>query len=284
MQNEDTIVYSVWLIAAVLSLLLIGLAIARGYSKKSQLTLVDWRGIKLVATLFGCVSLFLFVLSFDQLVRGSSQSESEAYLDDRFYELKLITADEKATACSRSDEDSKNLCTAWKNIDAGFQIDYLREGKELSQISDWQAFCLRQDEQKRCSFPEKQDEQKRCLIPEKRREQVDRLVCQINRTVPRAAARLILRPEARLSIALVATLTLIFSIAGSVGEAAYQLRQAEDAASKLQGDEGTAKTSIDPPAPQSAATAEPGQQPVSDPARRTAVAGDDAPKHLPESG
>jgi hypothetical protein len=216
MRNEDLIVYVIWIGAGVLAVALIGSAIVKGYSKNSKLTLLYWRERKFISAILSSVSLFLFSLSFDQLVRGSWQAESKAYVDDRFYELKLITAIEKATACGRVpdwkpgnllDTPLKELCFEWSNIDNRFHVDFLRTGLKF-EITD------------------KRSEN---LIPEDKRRRMDQIIEQINQTMPAATSGLLLRSETRLSIAIGAVITLIFALAGSVGEAAFQLRQAQNA-------------------------------------------------------
>jgi hypothetical protein len=68
------------------------------------------------------------------------------------------------------------------------------------------------------------------VIPEETKDRINRIVKQINDTTPAASSHLLLKSEIRLVIAMGATLALILAVAGSVGEAAYQLRQAELAA------------------------------------------------------
>jgi hypothetical protein len=206
MRNEDLLVYVIWIAAGGLAFVLIPGALIRGLRRNSNFSLVYWRERTLIATILSCVSLFLFLLSFDQLVRGSLQAESKGYLDDRFYELKLITGLERATSCARDDDTSKKLCGAWENIDKGYRIDDLRQGHELQPISDWQA---------------------NGLISHDLRDRVARLVVLINQTIPAAATHSLLRPETRLSLAMLAAVLLIFAVAGSVGEAAFQLTQAQ---------------------------------------------------------
>ena len=69
-------------------------------------------------------------------------------------------------------------------------------------------------------------------IPTNERARLEYLAGEINGVLPGATKKLLLSPGARVRIALLAAILLILSIAGSIGEAAYQLKVAKDTEAK----------------------------------------------------
>jgi hypothetical protein len=206
MRTEDVMVLVVWTVGGFAAVLLVATAFAQGISSRSKLTALDWRERKLISTFLSSVSLVLFILSFDQLVRGAGQTESRAYLQDKFLELKLLTNFERTMACAP--DRSSNNCLTWRGIDISYQMDFLRQGQKLRSLFDYEIK----------------------IIPDEQRNRIEGLVSELNLTMPSASSRSFLSPVNRLTLAFGAIFALILSVAGSLGEAAFQYRQARASA------------------------------------------------------
>jgi hypothetical protein len=211
MEIEDIIVYVLWGFSAVVGVVIIGGAFFAGMSKKRPYSLIFWKRVKLISAVLSTISLVLFILSFEQLVRGVLQPGSKEWADDRFLELKLEVMLEKATACAKDDAKSQAMCGLWKNIDNGFHVDLIRAGHKLAKISDWQ---------------------RGAGISSEVQEKINRTIETINGSVRIASLRPMFSSENRIWIAVFAAYLLIFAVAGSVGEAAFQYRQAQLASAK----------------------------------------------------
>jgi hypothetical protein len=205
MTSEDVFIFGVWIILGVLAVGLIGWALYAGFSDADKASLLFWRRVKLASALLGIVGLVLLLISFDQLIRESQRVQGREYSVDRFYEAKQLLAHQLAVTCAKDTPEAIEGCKDLQNVDNGFSIDRVRAGDPLSPVTKYQ------------------------LRPAVKpiAERLDALVVDINRTSPTGVNRSPFQVLDRVQIAFIASVLVIFAIAGAVGEAAYQLRQAK---------------------------------------------------------
>lgn len=205
MTNEDILVYVIWTVTGVLATWSIRSALRAGLNNANKPALLFWRRVKLGSAVLGVVGLGPLLLSLDQLVRDSTRVQSREYSMDRFYEAKFLLAHQLAVTCGRDSRDAQEGCKDLQNIDNGFNMITVRDGVQLSPVTTWQ----------------------RRPAVEPIAERLNSLVADINRTSPAGVDRSLLSVERRIQVAWFAAMLVTLAIAGSVGEAAFQLRQAK---------------------------------------------------------
>lgn len=205
MSNDEILVYLFWAFAGIVALGVIGGAFLAGIRDDNPQSIKRWRLIKLGSSVIGVVGLVLLLISFEQTVRDSMRSSSKEWVQDRFLEIKFLIEQERAVACARLDTSSRESCQALDNINRGILIDHIRNGKGIKSVTDWQLGNK---------------------LPSSLQSELNRIIDQINNALPLAASKPIFSIETKIQIAMLAVFVLILSLAGSVGEAAYQYRQA----------------------------------------------------------
>jgi hypothetical protein len=193
-----------WVITLTIAIGLIGGAAIKGWRDGCE-KLVWWRGVKLISSAIGVVGLILLLLNFETLVREMS-SRSKAFVDDEFLEAKFYATHLKAVACSKdmSEAKARNECFDFTNIDNQISFARLREGREFSTITNWQ----------------------RNPALTEAITTLNRKLAFINSAVASANERQFLAFDMRLSVAMLSTILVIVAVAGSIGDATYQYRQA----------------------------------------------------------
>jgi hypothetical protein len=198
-EQKFTLIYMA--VAGVLIVGGVGWMLYKGLRDSNIKSMPYWRRIKLLSALLGVVGLLLFILGFESLVQSAFRQGSKDWMEDNFYAAKLLLAHERAVACAKSDALSKDACANLNNINNGLNLDVMRQGRETSLVTDWQlGTSLSKDFQTA----------------------MNRLLQASNDGVRLGTTRPMLPTDVRINVAIIATLLLIISVAGSVGEAAYQ--------------------------------------------------------------
>jgi hypothetical protein len=206
MSNEEMFVYGFWTFAGLIAVGVIGGAFIFGIRDGNPSSITFWRFIKLASSVLSIVGLVLLLVSFEQTVRDSMRAGSKEWVQDRFLEVKFIIERERAVACARQDTSSQDACKLLDNINNGIVIDYIRSGRGISLVTDRQLGNK---------------------LPISWQKDLNRVIEQMNGSITLAASKPTFSIETRIRIAMLAVIVLILSLAGSVGEAAYQYRQAK---------------------------------------------------------
>jgi hypothetical protein len=205
MSNEDIVVVGIWIVAALVAMVVIGGALYAGWHDRSAASLVRWRGVKLWSALLGVVGLALLIISFDQLIKDSIRAKSREYAADRFLEAKFILVRDRAISCSQSASGTNDACGAIRNVDHGFMLQSVRNGIPLSEVTA---------------------DQRRNPAVDRIGDKLNRLVYEINGASRIGASQPFISSQEKVPLLLVAVFLVVLSIAGNVGEAAYQYQQA----------------------------------------------------------
>lgn len=231
--SVPALVYGGWFVVIGVMVVSNLLALYQGFfGRWSQLT---WREIKFAATLGGAFSIFFLMLNFETLVRSDFVGKATPAHILTYTHAKFLVAKRYAAECGTKPADAiqQRICSDLSTVFD--QIDYIpvRDRNPMSHI----------------------DVANRAPQLQKFFTDVNKAIDQVNLYAENAEDRYqTLSPESRLGWTLLAGLLLPLCLAGSVGEAAFQLREAnrkaaEDAA-KQQGEKPKA----------SPATAEPETQ------------------------
>ncbi len=204
------LIYIVWIVAIAIALTMIGIALYAGLRQKKDL--VYWRTIKLGSAVFAIVGLLLFLMNFDKTVRDSIGAKAKEYNYAAFVDLKFYVLNQVDAACAREKESrqAELTCFDLRNVDKGLSWLDLRDGRPFHTVVNWQ------------HNPDIDEFIKA----------VNRRLDDINANIPAAqAAESFLSVERRINVLMIALILIIMSLAGSIGEAAYQLAQARTQAS-----------------------------------------------------
>lgn len=199
------LIYIVWIVAIAIASIMIAWALYSGLHQRKDL--VYWRKIKLGSAGFAIVGLFLFLMNFEKTVRDSIGAKNKEYNYAAFVDLKFYVLNQLITACAR-DKDGRQAeltCFDLRNVDKGLSWGDVRDGKPLHTVVNWQ-----------------------------HNPDIDEFVSEVNRRLddinahnPVArAAESFLSVDSRIKVLMTALILMILSLAGSIGEAAYQLAQA----------------------------------------------------------
>jgi cytochrome bd-type quinol oxidase subunit 1 len=200
--TTSSFVHSVWAVGLLVGFCLIGVAFAAGLGQRRNL--LFWRRVKLVSTTLTVIGLVLLLLNFEKTVREMTNPKD--YVLNAFIDLKFYLANRIASACGGQpkSEQAKLTCFDVLNIDRQVSFLNLREAKELALITNWQ-----------------------------RNPEIDELVAEVNRRVEHInpairemGSTTILDPMVRVNLLMLCVLLVIISLAGSIGEAAFQFAQA----------------------------------------------------------
>jgi len=203
MSDSNTVILSLELGAVCLAVGLIGSCVYMGLAGKG--TMAKWRGVKFTATLVGCIGFLLLLINFDKTLRDVfNRSRESAYRD--FVDLKLLVSKREAIACVNEDEsqETRNHCFDYRNIDNQLRFQTLEDKKTFSTIKNWQGVASLQP-----------------FVDE-----VNRRLETINSGIVSARDADSIFDTYKTDILMLALLLVTGSLAGSAGEAAYQLRLA----------------------------------------------------------
>lgn len=193
--------------------LVIGVALYCGLSGKGGL--VVWRTIKLGSVLIGVVSLVLLALAFDKTVRDATAQQHRDYANREFVKLRLLVKDSIDSSCS--DVTQLADCKALMAFQSSIEQAYLGGDSQLDSSS------LGTIEYSLLGG---------AFLGNGNNYQLGRIVLNINEAITIAANAEKSWENVRRWTLLAGLIILSFSVAGSVGEAAFQLAQAR-AAQKL---------------------------------------------------
>jgi hypothetical protein len=198
-----TFIYSAWAGIGLLAVVLVGWNLYRGYNGKG--TLIEWRATKLRSTLISAVGIFLLLLNFETVMRHGFSGDPTPQAVLSFVHAKARVLEEMSIRCGKGLEDNRP-CSDLRQINGILAFPYVVEGKKfpILQKDQWapelSAFM---DDLKKVTdganlFVRNPDDQWELLSR-----------------------------DARSKLLLLAAVLLVIALAGSVGEAAYQLRLAK---------------------------------------------------------
>jgi hypothetical protein len=202
------LIFGVWAIEILAFFVVIPAAVIAAL-RSSLDEIVYWRTVKIASAFLGLVGFFLLLLNFEQLVRGSLVQEGREYELQNFLEAKFAINHAMSEVCSKNieDEQTRTACSDLVRLDARVSFQLFQSPIGLTEFKNWQG-----------------SPQLNVLI-----NQVNTYIEAINRTKEAFGAAPIFSFDTRLTIALFSTLLVLLSIAGSLGEAIFQYRQAASA-------------------------------------------------------
>jgi hypothetical protein len=203
MSESNVAILTLELVAAVVAIGLIVTSVWLGLKGKG--TMAQWRGIKFFAALVACIGFLLLLTNFDKTLRDVFVKTRElAYRD--FVDLKLLVSNRVAIACVNEDEsqETRNRCFDYRNIDRQLLLYNLENKKTFSLIKNWQGVPSLQP-----------------FVDE-----VNRQLETINREIVSSRDADGIFDTYKTDILMLALFLVAGSLAGSAGEAAYQLRLA----------------------------------------------------------
>ncbi len=205
-----TFVYGFWTVAGILAVLLIGGAFILGLRDTKSSSLRKWRFRKLLSAVLGVVGLLLLLMNFERVVREGIQDDSREYALSEFLDARFYATYHAALACANKDKSEGAKLTCF-DIDQSWRQFYqsrLRDSTPFSRITNWQG------NPDILEFAER----------------MNRHIDHLNRTLPVATTPSTFSKKNQFAIVMLATILVIVALAGSVGEAAYQYRQAVEMA------------------------------------------------------
>lgn len=202
-----TFINTAWLCVILLAVIAIGGAGYAGWKKYRDE--VFWRLIKLFTSVFTVTGIGVALMNFDIATRTLWKDEVQEQLLVEFISARTELAMSMARICSETAAlpDGKITCWDLKNI--GGQITYLnsRDRKPLDHIKNWQ------------NNPRIEEA---VMQANQRIDWINNLI-----TIP-VDDRQIVQKDRRALILLFTAVLFTLAAAGSIGEAAYQLRVAKD--------------------------------------------------------
>jgi hypothetical protein len=203
-----------WVVAAIMATVTISAAIYAGYRR--QYGLLFWRRAKFISACLGIVGLALLLLNIEKAIRDSVVVPSKALALGLFYDTKFLTSQFAARVCSHEQEgdQAKLQCSDATNLDRALRPADALNPEAYSQISYppfWQ------------TSPTVSEDYRTVL------RRVNDRFSLIRTVIPSAAEQSLLTEERRIGLFFVATVLIILALAGSIGEAAYQLAEAKNA-------------------------------------------------------
>ena len=203
-----TVVYGIWIFVAVLTFSAVGAALVMGLRGKG--TLVQWRRVKLASSLAGLISVVFLMLTIEGLVRAGFVGEIAPERILALIQLRSLTLAEMAKTCSENDATSGRACSELGTFAQIPDEILIRDRKPLKAIED-----------------------KTPYDPSLSRflDRYNFWIREANLYAEREEDRYVTMSKAtRLNLFLLAAMFLVLAVAGAIGEAAFQLRQATDAA------------------------------------------------------
>lgn len=168
---------------------------------------VFWRSIKLCASVVAATGIGVALMNFDIATRAIWKDEVQEQLLLEFIDARTEVAMSMATICSETSalSDGENTCWDLKNIGGQIASLNLRDRKPLDHIKNWQ------------NNPRIEEA---VTHANQRIDWINRLIA-----IP-VNDRQMVRKDERAYILLFITVLFALATAGSIGEAAFQLRVA----------------------------------------------------------
>lgn len=202
-----TLINSAWFIVFLFTLIAVLVAGYSGWKKyKGE---VFWRSIKLYASMAAVVGICVALMNFDIATRSLWKDDVEKELLLEYIDVRTELAMSMAKICSETAAlpNEQNSCWDLKNIGGQIASRNLRNRTPLEPIKNWQ------------NNPRIEETIK---IANMRIDWLNR-----NMAIP-VNDRQIIPPSVRMWILLIAAFLFSLAAAGTIGEAAYQLRRAKD--------------------------------------------------------
>jgi len=176
---------------------------------RRQWSQFDWRVTKLLSALLGAVGIAMLLANFEKTTYDSLIDKSKRYAFAEFLDTKFFIAHSLSIACARDQGIEKNrlTCFDYKNIDGQVSSFWVRNSIPFKEITNWQ-----------------------------RNPEIDEFVVEVNRRLknindampPFEESTEIISDTYRAHFLILSAFLVTIAIAGSVGEAAFQLRLAID--------------------------------------------------------
>lgn len=202
-----TLINSAWV--GVFLFTLVAVVVASYFGWKKYKGEIFWRSIKLYASIAALFGIGVALMNFDISTRAlwKDAMQQELFLD--FVDARTELAMNMAKICSETAAlpNEKNTCWDLKNIGGQIASTNLRNRKPLEHIKNWQ---------------ENPRIEEAIRLANLRIDLINR-----NMAIP-VDDRQIVRPPVRAWLLLVSALLLALAAAGTIGEAAFQLRVAKD--------------------------------------------------------
>lgn len=204
--SVSSFAYGVWALVGAIALSIATLATVLGYMKVGSL--VTWRSIKLASNFSGLIGIGLLLMNFETQIRRGFSGEISMDAALTFIEVKTLVLEEMAAKCSdRVQPEAERLCTDLRHIHSLQHYAYVRDSKPLP--------LLREDQYSTAAHPFLK--------------RVNTAIEQINMFAKRPEDQWeLISTKSRPKVLLCAAILLALAVAGSVGEAAFQLRLARD--------------------------------------------------------
>jgi hypothetical protein len=197
----STFVYTAWIVIGVLALVLVVAALTLGLLHKFSVKF--WRKVKLATALLGVFGLFFLLINFERIARDTFFEEAKHLSFLEFLDMKFFIAQSTAKACLTPSR--REACDYMRNLDGVMSFIDMRDFNELPTIENW-------------TFDSSLDD----FVSD-----VNSRVDAINLFMPtKNRYYKILSTESRIIITLFGVLCIIIAMAGSVGDAAFQLADA----------------------------------------------------------
>jgi len=188
---------------SVLALCLIGFAVY--VARKRTKGVLLWRRIKLASAVCGTVGLVLFFVNFEKTLRDTISVRARNFAYAEFIDLKLLVAERVSIACAHTQDGRQAAltCSDLKNIDEELVSQVVRDDTHpFAAVVNWQ---------------------KNPDIDQFVKEVNARLAI-INQAIPAGAeAHSFLSDEDRIGLMFLSAIFVIAALAGSIGEATFQL-------------------------------------------------------------
>jgi hypothetical protein len=210
--DDATTLFSTNLIIATMTLTCLVIAVALYSGLSQKFNLVFWRTIKLCSVLAGVISLLLLALAFDKVYRDFTAQQQREYANRELFNLRVLAKERVESSCSdvRQLED----CKRFKDFESALDHAYLGGDSKLdivSMLGTVTVFVKRDESGRFLSYGEDYE--------------IWRKIDSINDAIAVAAGAERSLEKFRRWALLGGFIVLLFSLAGSVGEAAFQLAQ-----------------------------------------------------------
>lgn len=203
--NSSGFIFLFWCLALLIAVIAIGWSTYEGLNQRYDL--IFWRTIKFYASCLGILGLVLLLLNMEKTIRDSIGGKSKELALINLYETRFFTTQYVSTTCAHKDENRQAA------IDCGEAIN----ADNLVRSS----FILNNQLYPTLGYQQMQYRSKEtdAFIHE-----VNKRLSSINTLIPEAAnGGSFFSDDTRTKFFLLASILLSLSIAGSIGESAYQL-------------------------------------------------------------
>lgn len=212
--NTSNFILILWGITLIIAIATIGWSVYAGF--RQYYSLVFWRTAKFYASVLGIIGLSFLLLNIEKTIRDSLGAKAKELALIDFYETKFFTTQFVSIICSHENESRQAQldCFDARNTDNLVSTYNIENHKPYLKME----------------FPNKQARSKQI---DNFFEEVNIRLSNINTLIPETGnAASFFSDEHRIKFLHLAAILLSLSIAGSVGESAYQLKQAQAGSAK----------------------------------------------------